>query len=125
MKAIIFAGIGLFAAATIYGITDFAADKKKGTIDKLYKEEVVAPVAEEKEATVIPDAAVEKNSASGTAVTAASAAKKNTVRKKSKKARTEEIRFIKLDDFSRGRIPIREVKTEEPAEAVKEIKKEG
>lgn len=122
MKAIIFAGIGLFAAATIYGITDFAADKKKGTIDKLYKEEPAPSVAEETETTVTPAAAPEEN----TATNKTSAAVKNTsVKKKARKFKVEEIREIKFSEFSRGRIPSKLVKKEVVEEpAILEEKKE-
>jgi hypothetical protein len=122
MKAIIFAGIGLFAAATIYGITDFAADKKKGTLDKLYKEEPAAPAAEEKAATAVT---VEKTTVpSGVAVNSKSTLKKTTAGKKPKKVKAEEPRFIKLDDFSRGRIVPKVVKTEAPTAPSAELKKE-
>lgn len=122
MKMIIFAGIGLFAAATIYGIADFAADKKKGTLDKLYKEETALPAAEEKTAVAAPS---EKPvPVAATAANTAVPAKATLIKRKPQKAKSEEIRFIKLEDFSRGRIPIREVKIDEPAQKTTDVKKE-
>lgn len=125
MKAIIFAGIGLFAAATIYGITDFAAGKKNGTLDKLYKEEATVPSGEENEVTTASVVAVEKTEVpSGKAVNSNPAVKKATPRKKTKKVKAEEIRFIKLENFSRGRIMPKAVKDEVPAVTEKDVKKE-
>jgi hypothetical protein len=106
MKAIIFAGIGLFAAATIYGVTDFATDKKKGTIDKLYKEEPATPVIEEKEDIALPVTAKEETAADQNAT----AANKSTVKKKLKKFKPVTIDEIKFSDFSRGRIERKIVK---------------
>lgn len=114
MKAIIFAGIGLFAAATIYGITDFAADKKKGTIDKLYKEEPAPAAAAANETAVTPVvAAEEKTTAPVTAPASKAAAKK-----KVKKFKVEEVREFKFSEFSRGRIIPKVVKKEVAAEPV-------
>ncbi len=121
MKAIIFAGIGLFAAATIYGIADFAAAKKKGTIDKLYKEEPAVPVTDEKETAAAPVAVTDEKNVTGNTT----AVKKNTVKKKIKKFKVEEIREIKFSEFSRGRIPSKLVKKEVADEpVVVEAKKE-
>ncbi|MFN8252402.1 MAG: hypothetical protein U0V75_11035 [Ferruginibacter sp.] len=121
MKAIIIAGIGLFAAATIYGITDFAADKKKGTIDKLYKEEP-APVVQEENTTT---AAPATEAAEKTTAVASSAVKKATARKKAKRFKVEEVREFKLSEFSRGRIVPKVVKKEVQEEpVVVEVKKE-
>lgn len=119
MKAIIIAGISLFAAATIYGVTDFAADKKKGTIDKLYKEET--PATAEKEIATAPVTANEESQTTAAATEAA--AKKTTAKKKIRKAPKEEVRFIKAEDFSRGRIRPKEVKEDvivEPVTVTKE-----
>ncbi len=114
MKAIIVAGMGLFAAATIYGITDFAADKKKGTIDKLYKEEAPPPAGTAAtETTDVPAAAVEEKSNATSA-----AVKKNTARKKVKKFKVEEVREFKFSEFSRGRIIPKTVKKEVVEEPV-------
>lgn len=113
MKAIIIAGVSLFAAATIYGVTDFAIDKKKGTIDKLYKEET--SVAVEKDVAATPVAAKEETT---TVAAAETTAKKAAAKKKMRKAPKEEIRFIKAEDFSRGRIRPKEVKQEAVVEPV-------
>ncbi len=109
MKAIIFAGIGLFAAATIYGIADFTADKKKGTIDKLYKEEPAPAVNQETETAATPVAAPEENTATNKT---AAEVKNTSVKKKARKFKLEEIREIKFSEFSRGRIPPKLVKKE-------------
>lgn len=116
MKAIIFAGIGLFAAATIYGITDFAADKKKGTIDKLYKEEPApaTAAAEANETATVPVAAVEEKKQA----TTTAPVKKATARKKATQFKAPEIREIRLSEFSRGRIIPKAVKKEVTAEPV-------
>ncbi len=39
MKAIIYAGIGLFSFATIYGMADYYKAERTGTIERLYKED--------------------------------------------------------------------------------------
>ncbi len=125
MKAIIIAGISLFAAATIYGITDFAADKKKGTLDKLYKEEATVPSEKDNEVSAASAVTVEKTEVpSGTAVNSTAAVKRTTPRKKTKKVKAEEIRFIKLENFSRGRIIPKAVKDEVPEVTATDLKKE-
>ena len=93
MKAIIYAGIGLFSVATIYGMADYYSTQKKGTLDKLYKEEVV-PAETEKtvlNTNVIQLNAPETNSAN------------KLVSKAFKKAKHPK-RTIRLEEFSRGRI---------------------
>ena len=55
MKAIIYAGIGLFSIASVYGVADYYKSKKNGELKKLYVEEkvpVVPPTEEEKNDTV-------------------------------------------------------------------------
>lgn len=117
MKAIIYAGIGLFAVASVYGVADYYSSQKKGTFDKLYKEEE-APVEVTKNeitTTVIPV----KNT--GTEIT--NSKNMTTTTKANKKTRASHKR-IRLEDFSRGRIPESmpieittpvEIKKEEPA----------
>jgi len=51
MKAIIYAGIGLFSAASIYGLTDYYHSEEKGTLKNLYKE---APVSKQTKAAELP-----------------------------------------------------------------------
>jgi len=111
MKAIIYTGIGLFAAASIYGMVDFAATKKKGTMEKMYKEEAVA--APEKE-TVVPDEVIPTKEITSNNVTNETAAKTSSKKIKRQKTFTREIKF---SDFSRGRIApkeVKEIKLEEP-----------
>ncbi len=117
MKAIIYAGIGLFSAATIYGMADYYSTQKKGTLDKLYKEEEeVTPVTTEKKllnTNTIPVNSTEANST------------KNTVLLKAIKKTRQPKRTIRLDEFSRGRIvepmpvevvkPVQSQATEEPS----------
>jgi hypothetical protein len=109
MKAIIYAGIGLFAAASVYGVADYYSTQKKGTLEKLYKEEevketpvntIAAPVIAEplNKVTSVP-----LNTTNNKAV--------KIVRKK-----TNTSKRIRLEDFSRGRImeplPVEEIKEE-------------
>ena len=57
MKAIIYAGIGLFSVATVYGVSDYYNSKKNGELKKLYVEEKLppqAPAEEEKTVEIIP-----------------------------------------------------------------------
>lgn len=102
MKAIIYAGIGLFSAATVYGVVDYYGTKKTGTLDKMYKEEeTVLPVKEETMSTVeLPF----KNEP----VKATAAKTKIATTKTSKAKRTfpfkSKVREVKFSDFSRGRI---------------------
>jgi hypothetical protein len=118
MKAIIYAGIGLFAIASVYGVADYYSSQKKGTLDKLYKEEEVAVEAPKNEipTTVIPVNKVsnEVNSNRTVAATTKVAKRTRPIRKK-----------IRFEDFSRGRIDVPmavpvttpvEVKKEEPAQ---------
>lgn len=118
MKALIYAGIGLFSAATVYGIADYYNTQKKGTLDKLYKdqEEVIVPEkmeAAKKDATTTAVISEKKDATSETKV----AVSKKIKRRKHK---------IDLDDFSRGRIdePVNIV-IPEKVEAVKEEVKIG
>jgi len=102
MKAIIYAGIGLFAAASIYGVTDYFSSEKKGTLKNLYKEE---------QPDVVSDKKAEPNNVVGikntTVVIKSSnnSTAENIEKKTRQKAGFKQRRTIKLDDFSRGRIP--------------------
>jgi hypothetical protein len=98
MKEIIYAGIGLFSIASVYGVADYYNSKKNGELKKLYVEEkvpVVAPAPEEKTTVVIGVKNAE------TKVVKAKA-------KSLKKAKKIEKRF-KFENFSRARIPEREI----------------
>ena len=102
MKAIIYAGIGLFSAATVYGVVDYYETKKTGTLDKMYKEE--EPVVPVKEETINTVELPVKNEA----VKATTAKTKIATTKTSKTKRTfpfkTKVREVKFSDFSRGRI---------------------
>jgi hypothetical protein len=102
MKAIIYAGIGLFSAATIYGVVDYYNTKNNGTIDKLYKEEI--PVSRDKKETSQTPNTVELTKAKEENILLNDnpTFKKNT-EKKYKKTKSS-VREIKFSDFSRGRI---------------------
>jgi predicted nucleic acid-binding OB-fold protein len=97
MKAIIYAGIGLFSVASVYGVTDYYSSKKSGELKKLYVEEKVPPPAaeeEEKTVEVIPVKNVETTPAETKVVTKAKS------RKKVKKVK----KTMRFENFSRGRI---------------------
>ncbi len=97
MKAIIYAGIGLFSVATVYGVADYYSSKKNGELKKLYVEEklpIPVPAVEEKTVEIIPVKNVETTPAETKVVTKAKAGKKV---KKAKKT-------IRFENFSRGRI---------------------
>ena len=84
MKAIIYAGIGLFSAATVYGVVDYYGTKKTGTLDKMYKEE--EPVLPAKKETINTVELPVKNEAEKTEATKAKVAiTKNSTAKKVKK----------------------------------------
>lgn len=114
MKALIYAGIGLFSVASVYGIADYYQSQKKGTIDRLYRDEKekqqVVPVNQKDE--VIPE--INKETSSLVAPVKISGTAKATKKTKAVK------KTIRLDDFSRGRI-------EQPvtiAEVIDDIPKE-
>jgi hypothetical protein len=99
MKAIIYAGIGLFSVASVYGVADYYNSKKSGELKKLYVEEkvpVVVPAEEEKTVEVIPVKNVEATNAETKAVTA-----KVNSPKKVKKIEKK----LRFENFSRARIP--------------------
>lgn len=113
MKAIIYAGIGLFSVATVYGVVDYYSTQKKGTLDNLYKEQEEMPVEQEKTIVnnnVIPVNVVEKSSTVINAVPKA-------IRKLKLRKRT-----IRLEDFSRGRIV--EPMPVEVAKSIQPVKEE-
>lgn len=110
MKAIIYAGIGLFSVATVYGLADYYSSQKKGTLDKLYAEEEITtvPVVEEKTTTVLSVKNVETEVAEN---------KTTTTKAKASKKVKNPIKEIRLENFSRARIPesiVMEEKIEEP-----------
>ncbi len=94
MKAIIYAGIGLFSIASVYGVADYYISNKNGSIDNLYKE--AEPIqALGKLPVIMPfeETAVKKPVEKTGAVDIT----KTIENKKTKR--------FSLDDFSRARIP--------------------
>ncbi len=114
MKAIIYVGIGLFSAATVYGVADYYATEKRGTMDKIYKEE--EPVLPVKEETINTVELPLKNEAVKPGATKIAVTKVST--EKTFKKFKAPVREIKFSDFSRGRIVpkkvVEEVKIVEP-----------
>jgi hypothetical protein len=99
MKAIIYAGIGLFSIASVYGVADYYNSRKNGELKKLYVEEkvpVVVPSAEEKTTEVIPVKNAETSPAETKVITAKV--------KSSKKMKKFE-KKLRFENFSRARIP--------------------
>lgn len=95
MKAIIYAGIGLFSAASVYGIVDYYNDSHKGKLKDLYREEEIAdkPQTENRQNIAeLNNKAIPSEKRPATTVLQKKKTKKNTVKK------------INLDDFSRGKI---------------------
>lgn len=102
MKAIIYAGIGLFSAATVYGVVDYYETKKTGTLDKMYKEEeTVVPVKEETINTV--ELPIKNEAVKTTAVKTKIATTKTSKAKRTFPFKAK-VREVKFSDFSRGRI---------------------
>ncbi len=119
MKAIIYAGIGLFSVATVYGVTDFYQTQKSGTITNLYnEEEVEEPVVKSTKTLTEKDIAV-KNVEEPT--TEQKNTTQKTAKKKVKKIKAE--RTIRLEEYSRGRIeePILPEKAESVVEELKPV----
>jgi len=111
MKAIIYAGIGLFSAASVYGVVDYYSTQKKGTLDKLYKEP---------QEVVVTETPVVVDNPAPVDVSKTNVVNKVAVSKAVKKIKRRR-RTISLDDFSRSRIPDRVViEAEKPVAPVKE-----
>ena len=115
MKAIIYAGIGLFSAAAVYGITDYYSTNKKGVVDKMYKEEEAMETKSEPAVTTVAMPVT-----STTATTESKVVIAKTTNKKLVKKQKRFVRRFELGDFSRGRILPKKV-IEEPE--VKEVVK--
>ena len=119
MKAMIYAGIGLFSVATIYGITGFYTAEKSGMLKKLYHEEP----QEARNIQVVPASAknaaqpkiVQTKNEEPTVVTIKSTKQKQALKKADKKYTK---RRINLKQFSRSRI-VEEIPM--PAEPIKPI----
>ena len=120
MKALIYAGIGLFSVASVYGIADYYQSQKKGTLSSLYKEddETVETKKVSPEIVTMPVSTTNNKEVNLPANNTKTVKVNKTV-----KARKR----ISLDDFSRGRIPdpvkIETVLEEIPKELI-EIKPE-
>lgn len=112
MKAIIYAGIGLFSAASVYGVVDYYNTKSKGTLDKMYKEEgPLIVIKKEKTPSTLPVI---------TEITKAAPDSTTVVPQKGSKRTKLPVRRIKFDDFSRARIIpesviVEEIKTDSTA----------
>jgi len=99
MKAIIYAGIGLFSAASVYGVVDYYNTKSKGTMEKMYAEDEPIVVPDKTTVALTATSTVEaKTTEADNKTTVAT-----TVKKTAKKTKTF-VRQIKFSDFSRGRI---------------------
>ncbi|MGB4843104.1 MAG: hypothetical protein WBP16_01425 [Ferruginibacter sp.] len=98
MKAIIYAGIGLFSVATAYGVADYYSSNKKGTLNELYAEEEAQPIVktDEIKTTAIPVREIE-------AATPASEVVIPVVKSTKKEKRAS--KKINTKEFSRARIP--------------------
>ncbi len=110
MKAIIYAGIGLFSVASVYGVADYYSSNKQGELKNLYAEET-EPAAnpDETNTVVIPVKETETSSP-----------EKTRSAKKEKRASKK----IKAEDYSRALIPEEEelkVVIEEPVKKVEEV----
>jgi hypothetical protein len=102
MKAIIYAGIGLFSVASVYGVIDYYGAKKQGVLNSLYAEEAPEAVTEVKETKNAAATAVLNNTVAANNPAAAIA--KAPVAKTKKAKKEKERRFVKFSDFSRGAI---------------------
>jgi hypothetical protein len=119
MKAIIYAGIGLFSVASVYGVIDYYGAKKQGVLNNLYtgQAEETPPAATTKAATT--------TSFNNTAVDVDAPpvkVEKKAVAAKERKTKKQK-RSIQFKSFSRGQIleeiPVSErVPVPQPASAV-------
>jgi len=112
MKAIIYAGIGLFSVATVYGVVDYYSSQKKGTLDKLYKEPEEVVVVE------TPTVTTKDIPANITGTNVVNTVTVSKVAKRSKRQK----RTIRLEEFSRGRIE--EPIVMEPLTLIEPVKEE-
>jgi hypothetical protein len=113
MKAIIYAGISLFSVATVYGVVDYYNSNKTGKIDTLYEEKEVSEIpvsVQEQSNVVIPVKNIE---------TLAVKQKIETEKTKPQKKINKSTKKINFSDFSRARIPIREIRIDSSFEAPK------
>jgi hypothetical protein len=117
MKAIIYAGIGLFSAASVYGVVDYYNSKNNGTLDKMYKEEAPTVIMEKEikpdsETAAVTPALIKKEEVPVKAVV-------TKINKKKVKKPKVFIRDFEFSNFSRGRILPSKVKEEVKTEPIK------
>lgn len=104
MKTIIYAGIGLFSVASVYGITDYYTSQKNSSLENLYKEEEVAEESIMKK-NIVTEHQQENIAVVNLSTSVKKEAKKEVAKsKKNKKSDVKKPRKIDLDDYSRGRI---------------------
>ena len=119
MKAIIYAGIGLFSAASIYGVADYYQSEEKGVLKNLYKD---VPAIKETKAAETPaerDIKMEDYSRAkieepvelkqnATAINNLRAVKKMNEPVFKMTVSKRKLRKIKLSDFSRSALIVRD-----------------
>ena len=121
MKAIIYAGIGLFSAASVYGVADFYQTQKSGKMKGMYQENSVPPPlasertidAEDYSRGKIEEPATENVSVSSLdkkTTESIKTTKKSSAGKKRSRAK-KEVREINFKSFSRGRLVPRKIDT--------------
>lgn len=120
MKALIYAGIGLFSVASVYGIADYYQSQKKGTLTRLYKDD--DEMVEIKKASTGTVAMPISDKNAGEISVPANETKVARVNKTVKAPKR-----IRMEDFSRGKIEppvLVETVLEEIPKEVIEIKPE-
>jgi hypothetical protein len=100
MKAIIYAGIGLFSAASVYGVIDYYGAKKQGVFTNLYAEEAEEKLPAVKAANNTATTALLKTTVADAPL---AAVEKKVVAAKEKKPKKMK-RTISFKSFSRGAI---------------------
>lgn len=118
MKTIIYAGIGLFTVATIYGATDFYQSNKKGVLINLYNEKSTSAqqvVSKENEKPTIKmedysrailETELDKEALSSEALLIENKKISSVVSRK--KVNKRKVPKIKFSDFSRSKLVISE-----------------
>lgn len=118
MKTIIYAGIGLFTVATIYGATDFYQSNKKGVLINLYSEKSTSAqqvVSKENEKPTIKmedysrailETELDKEALSSEALLIENKKISSVVSRK--KVNKRKVPKIKFSDFSRSKLVISE-----------------
>jgi len=114
MKTIIYAGIGLFTAASVYGIADYYSSEKKGQLKDLYQD---APAASKETAVKAPERDIELEDYSrgkidglddvepaSIAISSPGVDEKSSKAAMKKKAVKRKAPKIKFSDFSRSKL---------------------